>query len=110
MAIVANLSADQGATFNVLIDVEDNNGDAFNLSGYAVAGQIRKTHTSLTKVDFAASLYNAFGGVIQLHLSDTNTNGMKAGRYVYDVEVTSPGGEVTRVIEGQFEINPGVTR
>jgi hypothetical protein len=35
---------------------------------------------------------------------------MKAGRYVYDVEISSGGGTVTRVIEGQLEITPSVTR
>jgi hypothetical protein len=35
---------------------------------------------------------------------------MKFGRYVYDVEITSSGGTVSRVIEGQVEVMPGVTR
>jgi hypothetical protein len=35
---------------------------------------------------------------------------MTAGRYVYDVEITSSGGEVTRVLEGQVEVTPEVTR
>jgi len=47
---------------------------------------------------------------IRLILSDTQTNSMKAGRYVYDVEITSPSGEKTRVLEGQVEVTPGVTR
>ena len=34
---------------------------------------------------------------------------MKAGRYVYDVEINS-GGTITRVVEGQVEVTPGVTR
>ena len=35
---------------------------------------------------------------------------MKAGRYVYDVEITSSAGTKTRVLEGQVEITPGVTQ
>jgi hypothetical protein len=36
---------------------------------------------------------------------------MKAGRYVYDVEITkTTTGEVTRIVEGQLEVRPGVTR
>ena len=34
---------------------------------------------------------------------------MKPGRYVYDVEITSPGGVTTRVVEGQVEVTAGVT-
>ena len=36
---------------------------------------------------------------------------MKAGRYVYDVEITKTStGYKTRVIEGQVTVNPGVTQ
>ena len=110
MAIYSNLSVDQGTTFTAYVDVTDNAGDAFNLIGYTVAGQIRKNYNSLTSIDFTAVLSNPAGGTISLELSDTQTNAMKAGRYVYDVEVTSPGGEITRVVEGQVEVFPGVTR
>lgn len=110
MAIYSNLSVDQGSTFTVYVDVTDASGDAFNLTSYTVAGQIRKNYNSLNSVEFNTTLHNAPGGTIALNLTDTQTNSMKAGRYVYDVEVTSPGGEVTRVVEGQLEIFAGVTR
>ena len=110
MAIYSNLSVDQGSTFTVYIDVTDADGDSFDLTGYTVAGQIRKNYNSLTAVDFSATLHNASGGVIGLNLTDTQTDAMKAGRYVYDVEVVSPGGEKTRVVEGQVEVFAGVTR
>ena len=36
---------------------------------------------------------------------------MKPGRYVYDVEIVHDvSGSVTRVVEGQMEITPGVTQ
>ena len=35
---------------------------------------------------------------------------MKAGRYVYDIEITSSGGVKDRVLEGQLEVMPGVTQ
>ena len=110
MAIYSNLSVDQGTTFTAFVDVTDTAGDAFNLTGYTVAGQIRKNYNSLTSIVFTAVLSNPAGGTISLELSDTQTNAMKAGRYVYDVEVTSPGGEITRVVEGQVEVFAGVTR
>ena len=42
MAVYANLTVDQGATFSANIDVVDNDGDALDLNGYTVAGQLRK--------------------------------------------------------------------
>ena len=110
MAIVSNLTVDQGATFNAQIDVSDDSGNSQNLTGYSVAGQIRKTYDSTTYTAFTASVSNATGGTISISLTSTQTNALKAGRYVYDVEITSSGGVVTRVLEGQVEVTPGVTR
>lgn len=109
MAVYSNLTIDQGASFSANIDVTDSDGDALNLDGYSVAGQIRKTYSSTTAVDFTASIINASAGIVQISLSATQTNNMKAGRYVYDVEINS-GGTITRVVEGQVEVTPGVTR
>jgi hypothetical protein len=53
---------------------------------------------------------SASGGTISLSLADTVTNAMKAGRYVYDVEILSGAGSRTRVLEGQVEVTPGVTQ
>lgn len=110
MAVYSNLTIDQGSTFTALIDVTDSDGSALNLVGYTVNGQLRKTYASSTSTDFTASVTNAGTGTIQISLTATQTNALKAGRYVYDVEITSSGGEVTRVIEGQIEVTPGVTR
>jgi len=109
MAIYSNLTIDQGSTFKANIDVTDSDGNALNLAGYTVAGQLRKNFNSSTAVDFTASVTNATDGTIQISLSATQTNSLKAGRYVYDVEITT-GSEITRVIEGQIEVTPGVTR
>jgi len=110
MAIYSNLNIDQGSSFNVFVDVQDSSGDAFNLTGYTVAGQIRKTYSSINSVAFSALVSSPNSGTISLSLDNTQTDDMKPGRYVYDVEVIAPSGTVTRVLEGQVEIFPGVTR
>ena len=93
------------------IDVTDSSGDALDLNGYTVEGQLRKTYTSTTSTAFTSSVYNAAGGVVKISLNATATNLLKAGRYVYDVEITKTStGEITRIIEGQLEVRPGVTR
>ena len=111
MAIYSNLTIDQGSTFSVEIDVTDSSGDPLNLTGYTVAGQIRKTYSSSTFTNFTASVYSAIGGTVKIELSATTTNAMKAGRYVYDVEITqTSSGDITRIVEGQLEVKPGVTK
>ena len=110
MAVYANLTVDQGPDFSSAIDVTDSDGDPVSLVGYTVAGQIRKHYNSSTKVDFVATVSNATAGIVSLSLSAATTNAMKAGRYVYDVEITNSGGTKTRVLEGQLEIMPAVTK
>jgi hypothetical protein len=110
MAVLSNLSIDQGSDFSAEIIVEDSNGDVANLTGYTGAGQIRKTYSSSTYTAFGVTVTNAGNGLLTLTLTNAVTNGMKAGRYVYDVEITkTSNGEKTRVVEGQVTINPGVT-
>jgi hypothetical protein len=111
MAVLSNLSVDQGSDFSAEVTVEDSSGDVANLTGYTGAGQIRKTYSSSTAVAFAVVVTNAAAGLITLTLTNAQTNTMKAGRYVYDVEITkTANGEKTRVVEGQVTINPGVTQ
>ena len=110
MAVLSNLSVDQGSDFSAEVVVEDSSGDVANLSGYTGAGQIRKTYSSTAFTAFGVVITNAAQGLLTLTLSNTVTNAMKAGRYVYDVEITkTSNSEKTRVVEGQVIINPGVT-
>ena len=111
MAIISNLVIDQGASFSASIDVTDSDGDALNLTGYTAAGQMRRTYSSTTATDFTASIQSASGGTVKISLTATETNAIKAGRYVYDVEITNTSTqEVIRIVEGQVEVTPGVTR
>ena len=48
-------------------------------------------------------------GRVQLSLNAVQTTAMKAGRYVYDVVITSPSGLKTRVLEGTVSVLEGVT-
>ena len=48
MAVLSNLTIDQGADYSADIIVEDGNGNVANLTGYTVAGQIRKSSVSYT--------------------------------------------------------------
>ncbi len=111
MAVYSDISVDQGADFSAEVVVDDSDGTLANLTGYTVAGQIRKTYSSSTKVDFVCTVTDASAGEITIGLSNTQTNAMKAGRYVYDVEITKTStGYKKRVIEGQVTVNPGVTQ
>ncbi len=110
MAIVANLVIDQGTDFEATIDVTDQDGDAVNITGFTVSGQIRKSYTSTTATDFTANIADPVAGQVTIALSATTTAGLAAGRYVYDLEMLDAGGKRSRIVEGQVEVTPGVTQ
>lgn len=110
MAIIANLYIDQGTDFSVTVDVTDSAGEILELSGYTATAQIRKTYSSSSvSATFSTSIAE-LAGQVTLSLTDTQTSAIEAGRYVYDLNITSGGGTTTRVIEGQAIVTPGVTR
>lgn len=110
MAIYSNISVDQGSDFYSSIDLETLDQQPLNIVNYTARAQIRKTYASANYVDFNASVVDETTGKISISLSSDQTSAMKAGRYVYDVEIVSSAGEVTRVLEGQVEITPSATR
>ena len=110
MATVSNLYIDQGTTFSAIISLTNQDGTVMNLSGYTVKSQFRKSYQSSTAVNFTASVYNATLGQVRLQLAPEATTAIKAGRYLYDIEVTSPTLEKVRVLEGIVVVTPEITK
>jgi hypothetical protein len=110
MATISNLFVDAGSDYSNIITVSATNGQALNLTGYTVASQMRKSYGSSTVYTFAPSLYDAVNGKVRLQLSASTSSSIPAGRWLYDVEITSPSGTKTRVVEGIVTITPEITR
>ena len=103
-----------GATFSKVIRYKAD-GANVNLSGYTARMQIRPTAASATTT-LALTTENsriALGGTagtITLSISATDTAAITAGRYVYDLELVSAGGIVTRLLQGIVTVSANVTR
>ena len=110
-----NLTIEQGATFSRVITWTNSAGTQIDLTDYSVASQIRYKHSSETAiVDFTATITDDVNGEITISLTDTQTSALNpntsASKYVWDMELTSSGGQVTRLLEGSVEVSPEVTR
>lgn len=110
MATISNLYVDAGATYSNIITVTATNGQPLDLTGYTVASQMRKSYGSSTAYAFTASIYNATQGKVRLQLSASQSEAIPAGRWLYDVEITSPSSVKTRVVEGIVTVNPQITQ
>lgn len=109
MAIKANLIIDQGTDYVTSINLTDSDDTVIDLTGYTANGQIRKTYSSSNAVNFGLSL-EAANGVVRLSLTDSQTANLVAGRYVYDVVVTSAANITSRIVEGIVTVTPRVTK
>jgi len=111
MAVYSNLYIDQGSHFYSVIIVEDILGNIFDLTQFSARGQVRKSYSSSDSVEFSTSIINPTEGEINISLSSVQTRNMKAGRYVYDIELYTINPEDTiRVVEGQLIVNPDQSR
>lgn len=109
MAIKANIIIDQGTDFAAIIDLETTSSTPYDLVGYTVAAQMRKNYSSSTATTFTCS-HNGADGQISITLGKNLTTLIDPGRYLYDIEITSASGTVTRVVEGTATVTPGMTR
>ena len=109
MATVANFAIDQGSTFSTQVNV----GEGFDLTGYTARGKIRKSFAASKYVSFTTALSTFSSSTqsdfITLSIPASTSATMKAGRYVYDLELVK-GSVVTRIMEGQLEILPSVSQ
>ena len=109
MAQIQNIFIDQGTTFSLSLAVNDQNGDLKDLTGYTVAAQMRRSYYTTTSTNFTAAVSLPEDGEVTISLTAVQTSAIKAGRYVYDIEITGEG-ETLRVLEGIVVINPEVTK
>jgi hypothetical protein len=114
-ASIYNINIEQGATFTRTITWKDSANVAINLTGYTARMQIRERVESSTAL---VSLTNSSGitlggaaGTVVITITATQTDAlpnMKKG--VYDLELVSAGGIVTRLLQGEVVVSPQVTR
>lgn len=112
MATKANIVIDQGTTFSTSVTVSAANGSVLSLAGYTAAAQLRKSYQATNSTPFDVTIAsNSQTGVLTLAMPANTTQGLTAGRYVYDLEIYTAGNtSVTRVVEGIVTVTPGVTR
>lgn len=111
MAEYAILTAEQGTDTTFQVDVVDQNRNPRDLTGISVAAKFRKQYNSNIVYEFEDSIATpAVEGIIKLHLDAAFTNTIDAGRYFYDVEITTTTNVTERIVEGILEITPAVTQ
>lgn len=110
---ILNLEMWQGASWDYNL-TWTTNGTAVNLTGYSARMQVRDAADSdnvrLSLTSGSGITLGGTAGTILLDASPTVTADIPAGQYVYDLELVTGGGAVTRLVQGTLIVDPEVTR
>lgn len=115
---------DQGATFALSVQWTDNDGNGINLTGYEARAQIRSAFADaggdvlvdipyvplLLPVSTGVGIQTPASGEMLIQIRAEDTQDLPAGSWVWDMEVESSAGEVTRLLMGSALVRPEVTR
>lgn len=107
---------DQGATFSRQVVWKTGSpAAAVNMTGYSARMQARPSVSSASVVislntSNSGITITPLTGTITISAPASQTAAFPAGKFVYDLEVESSGGQVTRLMQGALNISPEVTR
>lgn len=109
-----NFVCPQGSTFSRVLTYKIDTTPV-NLTGYTAGMQVRerpysKQYIVYLNTDNSGITLGGSAGTITLNIAASTTANFIAGDYVYDLELTSGNGTVSRLIEGKFNVTPEVTR
>ena len=120
-----SFTIEQGTTFERVFKYKDENGAPVDLTGYDVRMQIRSSYDSVTTLasltsgsgDFVLSVpidavepYTTTKNQIKLTISATNTAAYTFDQALYDIELESETGVVTRLLQGKIKLSREVTK
>ena len=114
MAQYEEFTIDQGTDVAIEIQCIDENGNVKDLSNHTVSAEIKKSYSTASSTSFNAVVANpSTDGVAVLSLSNTQTQNLAKGRYVYDVEISFQDSDgntiIERILEGRIQVTPSVT-
>lgn len=112
MAARRDIDIYQGDTYAHVINITNNATPpvSINVAGRTFAAQIRRHPQSDTiAAEFAVDVSGAATGVVQLSLTATQTAGLAAGPYAFDVHQVT-GSSVLTLFAGECLVTAEVTR
>lgn len=113
---IYNLTIEQGSTFNLALYWKNSANQPIPLTNYTAKMQIRaSTGASVVLLEISSAdtdQIQIYGnqGAINLKIGYEQTQNLPPSVGVYDLEVTSPEGERTKLIKGRCRIEGEVTR
>lgn len=120
-----DITLEQGATFDLPLRYRTPAGVPVDLTGYTARMQVRESPASAVFVEFNSTLTsNGFillsgasedredgaNGNVRLFMTAANSAALPRFSGRYDLELQDSAGYVTRLLEGQFRVEPEITK
>jgi hypothetical protein len=115
-----DITIQQGTDVAIEIHLITDSDGAFNLTNRSVAAKMKRNYADSADDPDTVTFNSVVAtppadGIVTLSLTNTQTDALKTrGRYVYDVEISYTDSDdntiIQRVLEGQIEVSPSVTK
>lgn len=118
MAQYEEITIDQGSDVAIQLELIDHTGAVKSLVNHSITAKMKKNYNSVDSADiqtFSTIVATpSTSGICTLSLTNSQTDALKAGRYVYDVEISFIDSDsqtiVERILEGRIQVTPSVTK
>lgn len=113
-AVIHNFVLEQGTSLNKKFRWKTND-QSVDLTGFRAHSQFRESLTSNDvlidlSTDNSGIVINPIDGLVVLVFKPEHTKGALWKKAMYDLELISPDGLVTRLVQGQVQLSREVTR
>ena len=112
MAIIPatkNFDVVKKADFPLRLTFKDSTGSAISLNGYTVSAQVWDVNRKEKFFDWSATYTNRGSGIVDIKLTDIQTDNFIVGTLKYDVKLTEPSGDEYYYIKGNLNVSQGYT-
>ena len=104
-----NFTVQRRADFPLQLRFKDSAGVVTDLTNYTVAAQVYNNDRSTLFANFSVTYTDRPNGLVDLKLSDTDTENFSLAILDYDVKLTDPNGDKFYPLEGKLFISEGYT-
>ena len=100
----------EGDALRFTLTIKDSLGAAVNLTGYTAKAQLKTSYSDSSPIDFVVTIPTPANGVVSVYLAPATTAALIPGSsYIYDLQLTAPGGDVRTYLKGDVSVLPEVT-
>lgn len=106
---IKNFDLVKRADFPLTLTFKDSNNNPLSLNGYTVTAQVWDINRKVKFADWSVVYTNRGAGIIDISLSDTQTDNFIVGILKYDVKLTEPSGDEYYYMKGNLNVSEGYT-